>query len=75
LQQLRVSWSNDATLASLLADTVYTDRTMAYYGDLEKKITALKPEQVTAALKKFINPKRLFIVNAGDFSAAAEPAK
>jgi zinc protease len=71
LQQLRVSWSNDTTLASVLADTAYVDRTMAYYGELEKRITALKPEQVLAGLKKFIDPKRLFIVNAGDFAAVS----
>ena len=75
LQQMRVSWTSDATLGSILADTLYVDRTMDFYAQLEKKINALTPDQVLAALKRYIDPKRLFIVNAGDFAAEASAAK
>ena len=42
---------------------------MAYYADLEKKINALTPADVLAALKKYIDPKKLVVVDAGDFAA------
>jgi zinc protease len=68
LQQQQVSRTSDSTLASTLAELVYLDRTMAYYADLEKKIAEVTPEQVQAALKKYIDPKKLVIVDAGDFA-------
>ena len=46
--------------------TAYTIVTTS--GDeLEKKIQALTPEQIVAALRKHIDPKKLVIVTAGDF--------
>ena len=72
LQQQQVSRTSDGTLASILGESLFVDRTMAYYSDLEKKINALTPEQVLAALKKRIDPKRLVIVDAGDLKAAAK---
>ena len=42
---------------------------MLWDADLEKKISTLTPEQVGAALKRHIDPKKLVIVNAGDFGA------
>lgn len=35
--------------------------------DLEKKIAALTAEEVSAAFKKYIDPAKLVIVEAGDF--------
>ena len=67
--------TSDASLASTLADCLYVDRTMAFYGDLEKKIAALTPAQVLAALKKHVDPKRFVVVDAGDFAAEASGAK
>jgi zinc protease len=68
LQSLQVTRTNDGALASILADNLYVDRTMAYYADVESKIAGLKPSQVHDALKKFIDPKRFVIVDAGDFA-------
>jgi zinc protease len=42
---------------------------MLWEADFEKKIAALTPEQVNAALKRHIDPKKLVIVSAGDFGA------
>ncbi len=75
LQQQQVARTNDATLAIVLADGLFVDRTMAYYADLEQKITALTPQQVLDVLKKRIDPKRLVIVDAGDFAAGSAAAK
>jgi zinc protease len=75
LQQQQVARTNDGALASTLADTLFVGRTMRYYGDLEQKIAAVKPEQVLAALKKHIDPARLTIVTAGDFSGKTAAVK
>jgi len=75
LQQQQVMRTSDAGLVSTLAENLFVDRTMTYYADLEKKIADLKPEQVHAALKKRIDPKRLVIVDAGDFEAGKSAAK
>jgi zinc protease len=37
--------------------------------EFEDKISKLTVEEVNAALKKHIDPQRLFIVQAGDFKA------
>jgi zinc protease len=67
LQQQQVARTNDGALAAVLADNLFVDRTMAYYGELEKRINALTPEQVLEAFRKYIDPKRLVVIDAGDF--------
>ena len=71
LQQQHVSRTNDAVLAAMLVENLFVDRTMAFYGDLEKRINALTPDVVLAALRKYIDPKRLVIIDAGDFARQA----
>ncbi|MGD9722332.1 MAG: M16 family metallopeptidase [Pirellulales bacterium] len=81
LQQQQVARTDDGALAGVLADLLFTDRTMQYYAQLESQIAALKPAEVGEALRKNIDPKKLVVVDAGDFSAKAaaeakaEPAK
>ena len=67
LQTLKIRRSGDAQLAALLGQMLEIGRTFMFYTELEKKIDALTPEQVTAAFKKHIEGKRLVIVKAGDF--------
>jgi zinc protease len=71
LESLKVSRSNDHALASELSSELHAGRTFAYYADLEKKVKALTVDDVNAALKKYLDPKRLVIVQAGDFKGKA----
>jgi zinc protease len=71
LQQQQVARTNDAVLAAMLTENVFVDRTMTFYAELEKRINALSPEQVLEALRKYIDPKRLVVVDAGDFAVKA----
>jgi zinc protease len=64
LQQER---GDDGRLADTLLNELYAGRTIAYYGDLEKKINGLTVEEVNSALRKHIDPKKLVIIRAGDF--------
>jgi len=70
LKQRSMSRTQDGVLASMLLNQLYVGRTMRYEADLEEKIRGLKPEQVLAAARKCIDPKRLVIVTAGDFAGA-----
>jgi zinc protease len=71
LQSRRVDRSDDGGLAGTLAVRDYDGRTMAYDADLEKKVAALTPAQITEALHRNFDVSQLLIVKAGDFSKAA----
>lgn len=75
IEEQKVHRTHDGALAAVLAETLYVDRTMAYYADLESKIDALTPDDVLAALQKYLEPKRLSSVEAGDFKAAEGKAE
>ncbi|MEM9701572.1 MAG: pitrilysin family protein [Planctomycetota bacterium] len=74
LQKQRVSRSNDAGLASALGGQLYNDRTMAFTAKLEKAVADLTADEVNAALRKHIDPAKLFVAVAGDFTDADVPA-
>ena len=59
--------SNDTTLASILSQNLYLDRTMVWTENLEKKIVGLTPDDIQAALQRHIIPERISVVIAGDF--------
>ena len=71
LQSLKVARANDSDLAGTLGNLRHLQRTMRWDSDLEKHIADLTPEQVKAALQRRLDPKKLVIVNAGDFPAPA----
>jgi zinc protease len=68
LEMEKVMRAADNRLVGILADDLYNGRTLGYYADLEKKIQALDPEQVMAAVRKHLEPKKLRIIEAGDFA-------
>jgi zinc protease len=65
-----VSRSQDGALLTLLASHEQLGRTMKWDEQLEQKIQALTPEQISAAFRKHIDAGALSIVKAGDFKAA-----
>lgn len=67
LQARAVARANDAALAGSLSNLRHLDRTMAFEAELEKKIQALTPAQVSEALRRHVDPKKLVVVTAGDF--------
>jgi zinc protease len=72
LQARQVARSQDAQLANTLATSLLNDRTMAWDADLESKIKALTPEQLTAAFRRTIDPRKLTVVKAGSFGRAMQ---
>ena len=70
LDQVAVARAQDASLLSLLASHERLGRTMKWEEDLENKIKALTPAQISAAFRKYIDAANVSIVKAGDFKAA-----
>jgi zinc protease len=73
LQSMKVGRSSDTALAGSLGGLRHLSRTMLWEADFEKKIAALTPEQVGAAMKRHIDPKKLVVVAAGDFGDEQKP--
>ncbi len=69
LEALKVARSGDPAMLGSLAAYRHLGRTMAWQTDYEKKINALTPESVNAALRKHLDPAKLVVVVAGDFEA------
>lgn len=67
LAQLKQHRSDDSDLAKILLNELEAGRTIAYYRELEKKIDALKLDEVNGAFRHYIHPKKLVIIQAGDF--------
>jgi zinc protease len=68
LQSRQVSRGQDKELTTRLANYAYWNRTMAFDARIESQVTALKAPDVNAALRKYIDPDKISIFKAGDFS-------
>ncbi len=64
----------DSGLAQTLGNYLFLNRTLAWDDELDKKVQALTPEQVNAAMKKFLAPDKISIFVAGDFANAKKNA-
>lgn len=67
LQQNELGRSRDASLAGTLANDLFVGRTMKFDAQFEARVRALTSDQVNAALRKYIDPSKFVIVEAGDF--------
>jgi len=72
LQNRAVSRAQDNVLTGRLNTYLDLNRTFAWDADFEKKVQALTPEQVNAAVKKYLDYNKLVLVEAGDFEKAAK---
>lgn len=63
-----VSRAQDAGLAGTLNGYLFIDRDLRWDEALEKKVMALTPEDINAAMKKHISLDKINIIKAGDFA-------
>ncbi len=63
----RVARGQDSALAARLANYLYLGRTFAWDVELERRIAALKPDEVRDALRRHLDLKKLSVLKAGDF--------
>lgn len=68
LQQRGQARANDNQLVNTLLANRFNGRTMSWDEQLEAKIKTLTPDQINAAMKKYIDPKQIVIFRAGDFA-------
>jgi zinc protease len=71
LQAQQVNRSEDGSLVRTLTVRDYDGRTMAWDEELEKKISALTPDDIGKAVRRTIDINQISIVKAGDFKKAA----
>ena len=71
LARRKLRRTQDTALAARLADDLYLGRSLAWEADFDKKIAALTPQQIQSALAKYLDPTKLSIVKAGDFTSVA----
>ena len=67
LQQMKIGRTSDASLTATLARYLYLGRTLQFDAYRERNIQALTTDAVNAAVKKYLDPKNLTSVVAGDF--------
>lgn len=68
LQARQVARTQDSSVAGRLVHYLELDRTFAWDAEQDKRIGALTPAEVVAAMRRHIDPLRLSIVEAGDFA-------
>jgi zinc protease len=77
LQGRQVGRAQDGSLAQTLATWAFVGRTLAWDEALERKVAALTPADIQAAMRRHLDLGRLTVVTAGDFAhagAAPPPA-
>ncbi|MRV75314.1 insulinase family protein [Duganella sp. FT92W] len=74
MQQRETNRAQDNAMAGTQTYNLRANRTMAYYGNVDAAIQALTLDQVNGALRKYIDPSKLYHVYAGDFANAAKKA-
>ena len=73
-QNQQLNREQNATLAGSLVNSAHYGRTLAWTADLEKKVQALTSQQISAAMRKYIDPAALTVMKGGDFNkATAKP--
>jgi zinc protease len=68
LEAQKVSRTGDAGIAGQIVGNLRLGRSFAHVREQEQRIAALTPGDVKAAFQKYVDPKKLVIVRAGDFA-------
>ena len=74
-QTRTVSRAQDGGLAGTLTNYLFIKRDLTWDEAFEKKVMALTPEQINAAMKKYMLPARINIFKAGDFAKVKKEGK
>src|SRR5262249_60252889 len=71
-QQRQIGRSQDGALAGALLGQLHNGRTMAWDAELESKVGSLTPEQIRAAMQKYLDPAQMTYMRGGDFTKAGK---
>jgi zinc protease len=67
LEARRVARTQDGGVATRLATYLFFDRTYAWDEELDRRLAALKPDEVRDALRRHLDLKKISYLKAGDF--------
>lgn len=67
LESQKVARTSDAGIAGQIVGNLNIGRTFAHESELEKRTREVTADDVKAAFRKYVDPKKLVIVRAGDF--------
>jgi zinc protease len=66
LKEQDTALSNDGYVVQMLSRQTFRSRTMAFAKELRSKVQAVTADDVARVAKKYLDPKRLVIIDAGD---------
>jgi zinc protease len=69
LEGEQVARTEDAQLAAIIEESLDANRTLKYQADLDARVTKTTTDEVVKACRKYLDPSKLVIVEAGDFRA------
>jgi len=75
LQSEQVDRTEDDKLATIIEESLDAGRTLKYQSDLETRVMKVTPADVVKACRKYLDPNKLVIVEAGDFRAKEAPSE
>ena len=75
LDAMKVERSNDDSLANELASGLFVGRTFAFRAEQEKRLEAVTVSDVSKVFTKVLDPKKMVVVQAGDFAKKEEPKR
>jgi zinc protease len=67
IEAQKVGRTTDGAIAGQIVSNLDVGRTFAFTAEQEKAIQALTTAKVTDAFRKYIDPKKLVVIRAGDF--------
>jgi zinc protease len=73
LQSRQVSRAQDNELLGRSNTYLFINRDFKWDADFEAKIRALTPEQINAAMRKYVDPAKISIFKSGDFEKNPPP--
>ena len=68
LLERRIGRAQDESLSHRLVDNLYLGRTMAFSGEIDRKLGALSADDVHAVVRKYVDPAKFVTIAAGDFA-------
>lgn len=68
LQSRQMRFADDGSIAGALVSHLYIDRDLYWDEKFEGAIKSLSSEQIKSAMRRYIDPGKMIVVRAGDFS-------
>ena len=66
--------ANDGSISSRLHHTMFFNRELSHFQEVDDNIASMTTEHVNEAFRKYVSVEKFTIVTAGDFEAAAQRA-